>query len=268
LSQTQNFSKISFIFAEEQRLKKANEIKKQQKIVIQSKTQPNPPKSVTITPVKTVTNVKKPTSTISFDDLMRYASLKDNKQPIPKELVHIANISRTNKTLTPTSTSNKSSSPDTSKKKHNNPKPSNTTTNLKKATTVTKTNSTTKPSIQSKPSVIKPKSNTSTQSLNNIKHPTSSTNRMINGQKPPVNQTVNVQRLPTNGQKPSLTNRMINGQRSLPPVNQTMTVQRLPTNGQNPPNRTMNGQRSLPPNRMMNGHRPSIASCELKTDYV
>ncbi|CAF1568712.1 unnamed protein product, partial [Adineta steineri] len=98
---------------EEQRLKKANELKKQKKALIQPKKEVQqksiPSKPSVTAPTKPSADVKKPALKISFEDLMRYAALKNNKKPIPKELAHVATASRTNNTSTPSSSSNKSS---------------------------------------------------------------------------------------------------------------------------------------------------------------
>jgi len=173
--------------------------------------------------------VKKKAPSVSYDDLLRYASLNTNKQPIPKELAHVAESLRTNKPVTPTSASS-----NTSKKTLATPMPLHTTSNLKKpvpsssikTTTVIKNNSIKQPSIQSTSSNNKSKLNTSVSSSNNVRQPI----------RPP----------------PSSTNRIMNGQKSTS-QHQMFHVQRLPIN------RTINEQ-----NRMMNVQRSSIVPCKEK----
>ncbi|CAF1683616.1 unnamed protein product, partial [Adineta ricciae] len=88
--------------AEEQRLKKVNELKKQQKANFQIKKQsqakanssqatPPPPPPAPRTaprsaPAKPPAVAKKPAPSIPYEDLMLYAQLKDSKKPLPKEL--------------------------------------------------------------------------------------------------------------------------------------------------------------------------------------
>ncbi len=226
-------------------MKKLNELKKQQTVINQSKKEQKPPsqqqqKSTPPTPVpsKTSKDVKKQTPSISYEDLMRYASLTANKQAIPKELAHVTESFRANKSSAPSS-----SASSTSKKPLPNSKSSTTITNLKKPTSSSSTTtSSNKLSVQSKSNINKPKTNTTVSSSNNIKQPirpssVSSTHRTTPASR---NQTSNVQRLPNNP--------TTNGQRS--------TL----------PNRTVNGQRPVLPNRALNGQRPinGTASCKLK----
>ncbi|CAF3467367.1 unnamed protein product [Rotaria socialis] len=268
--------KLVDLFLEEQRLRKLHELKKQQKTTAQLKTQqqksspPKPPTSaLTSTPKKPPANVKKKMPNVSYEDLMRYASLKTNKQPIPKELLHVSKSFQANTPLPSTS------KPNTSllSSKTTTSQPLSTTTNIKKSisstslkttrttSTVTKPNSTTKSSTQQKSNVDKSKSNVSGPLLNNVKSSARSAsttppiNSIRNGQKPSQNRTVIEQkstpnqRLSTNVQRPTLPNQAANGRRP--------TVPSQIVNGQRPalPNQTVNGQRSRPPNQTMNGQR-------------
>ena len=233
-------------FSERQRLKQLNELKKQKQtqLPLSNSTKKQPPKSLSASkqqparsaapppppPPKPSVVPKKSAPNIPYEDLMRYASLKANQQPIPKDLQHVAESLRANKS----NSTKKQLPPPPPPPPTKNPSKSISSSNNAKQPVRPSSSSVPSSSSSKVPSTQKHRATTIEQRSNRnsaTQKPSQPLNRTVaNGQRPPSAQS--------NGQRSSqLLSRSSTSQsnRNLPPMNRPRPV-------------SSNGQRSsLPP---------------------